>query len=306
MQESRPATTLATVARSARLLRSVTFGLTTVVLSLAAATAPANADGVTISAEGPRAIVTSTEQSTPRIDAKFTITDPTQTATGATICRKWKGHPRQDCQFRRFDGQPVLDEYDDEIWPDDNPQSRWNVAGAPGGWTVAYPIGFDPINREQCVAAAGTAAPFGAMIEVKNDAGTVLGTSTWTYAVKCTGIVGGASGPDRTKLSASHSVRSKPFRFYILDSEHRLSTFRICSYEGIYGSWRNCDYEDLRADQRTKNGWTITYTLTWNGLGSSTCQYVGRKWPSAGFRVQIYSSGLRKQLTLTRYTRLDC
>lgn len=107
-------------------------------------------------------------------------------------------------------------------------------------------------------------------------------------------------------MSASHSVRSKPSRFYILDSEHHLSSFRICSYEGIYGSWRNCDYEDLRADQRTKSGWTITYTLTWNGVGSSTCQYVGRKWPSAGFRVQIYSSGLRKQLTLTRYTRLDC
>lgn len=260
---------------------------------------------VSVTASGPERIVTSTDTSTGRILATFTIVDSSATATGAKICRSYADNGQQGCRYQRFDGQTLDDEYDD--WYDDDEYTRWDIVGAPGSWTVSYPIGFDEISREECLAAAWQDAPFAAAIQVMNDAGVVLATSGWTYAVACTGIEGNSLGPARSRVYAGKSTRSKPFRFLALDTRRVLKSYRVCHYDSIAGRYRDCDRERLTAEDRTKDGnWFLSYNLTWRAMGSSLCNYIGRKWPQAGIRVQFYDGNLDKRLTLYRGTRLDC
>ena len=54
---------------------------------------------VGVTSSGPAKVVTDTDSATGRIVATFTITDPTLTATGATICRGWGDEPRQGCRY---------------------------------------------------------------------------------------------------------------------------------------------------------------------------------------------------------------
>lgn len=68
----------------------------------------------------------------------------------------------------------------------------------------------------------------------------------------------------------------------------------------------SCDYEDLTSRERTDTGWTISYSLTFAATGSSTCAWIGRQWPDAGFRLQVFSGDLDKRLTLYGTTKLDC
>lgn len=279
-------------------------------LALLAWPPPASAqDGpVTVTASGPAKVVTSSDTSTGRILATFQISDTSLTATGATICRSSGDTTRQGCRYQRFDGQDVSDEYDDyeDDWYDDE-YTRWGIVGQPGSWTVSYPIGFDGISRVECLNAAWKDTPFAASIEVMNDAGVVIGTGSWTYSVVCTGIEGNAVGPERTRVYAGRSTKSKPFTFLVLDTKRVLSSYRICRYDSVSGRYSGCDRERLTARNRTKDGnWALSYTITWNPLGSSACSYVGRKWPQAGFRVEFYDRSLSKRLTLFRGTRLDC
>jgi hypothetical protein len=203
-------------------------------------------------------------------------------------------------------GQSVADEYSDEYYEDDE-YTRWDVVGQPGSWTVSYPIGFDAITREQCLDAAWKDAPFAADMQLMNDAGVVLATSTWTYAVACTGIEGGSAGPDRTRVYAGRSTKSKPFTFLVLDTTRELASYRICRYDSISGRYRGCDMERLMSRNRTDDGnWFINYHLTWGPVGSSACSYFDRKWPQAGFRVQFYDRDMDMRLSLVRGTRLNC
>ncbi len=271
---------------------------------------PALADSpVAIAASGPASITTSTDSSTGRVVATFVVTDSSRTATGATICRGYEDTKGQGCRYQRFDGQPVGDGYDDyyDDYDDyDDEYTRWDVVGTPGAWTVSYPIGFDAITREECLAATWRDAPFSATMSVMNDAGVVLATTEWVYQVRCTGIEGASAGPERTRVYAGRSTKSKPFTFVVLDTEHLLKSYRICRYDSVSGRYAGCDREVLRARNRTDDGWVVSYHLTWGPMGSSACAFVGRKWPQAGFRVQYYDRGLDRRLTLFRGTRLDC
>ena len=278
---------------------------------LLASVPPARADtGITVTASGPAKVVTDTDSSTGRIVATFTVTDPTLTATGARICRSYGDTKRQGCRYQRFDGQTVTDEFDeygDEYYYDEDEYTRWDVVGQPGSWTVSYPIGFDEITREQCLDAAWEDAPFAADMQVMNDAGVVLATGAWTYAVVCTGIEGAVAGPDRTRVYAGRSTTSKPFTFWALDTRRELASYRICRYFSGTGTYSGCDRERLTARNRTDDGtWVVSYRLTWRPLGSAACAYVGRKWPQAGVRVQFYDRDLKQRLSLFRGTRVDC
>lgn len=267
------------------------------------------ADGVTVQASGPKQVVTSTESSTGRITATFVVADPTMTATGATICRTYDGGGRYGCRYQRFDGQPVEDAdgyLDDPSDYADDEYARWDVSGRPGEWTVAYPIGFDGISREQCLGATWRDAPFAAVMDVKNDAGTILGSGNWTYRVLCTGIEGGSSGPERTRLSTSHSVTSKSFTFLALDTTKVLTSFRVCRYSSVTERYFACDREVLTRRNRQDENWAVSYSITWPAQGAAGCAYVGRKWPQEGLRVQFYDRDLDQRLSLFRGTRLDC
>lgn len=262
---------------------------------------------VGVTSSGPARVVTDTDSATGRIVATFTITDPTLTATGATICRSYGDEPRQGCRYQRFDGKPAADEWDDE-YVDDDEYRRWDVVGQPGSWTVSYPIGFDGITREECLTAAWDDPAFTAAMQVQNDAGVVIGTGSFTYDVVCTGIEGNSAGPARTRVSATRSVRSRPFGFLVLDARKVLASYRICQYDSVLGRYFNCDMERLTARQRTDDGknWGISYTITWQAMGSAACDYIDRKWPQAGFRVQYFDRSGDRVLTLFRGTRLDC
>lgn len=268
---------------------------------------PAAADSpVTVNASGPASITADTTRATGRILATFTIQDTSRTATGAKICRTIGSETGQACRYQRFDGTLVDD---DDYWDydDDDDYTRWDIVGEPGSWTVSYPIGFDRISREECLTAAWSDdSGFAATIDVMNDAGVVLGTGLWDYSVNCTGIAGGSTGPDRTRVSASRSTTSEPFNFLVQDSKHRLASYRICRYRPVVGGYNACDREDLTSRNRTKDGWGVSYRLTFNAMGSSACAYIDRKWPDAGFRVDFYDRAGVKRVTLYRYTELRC
>lgn len=267
---------------------------------------PAQADStVTVTASGPARIVTDTDSSTGRIVATFAVTDPTLTATGAKICRGYGDEPREGCRYERFDA--LGEDGDDFDYDGVNEYTRWDVVGQPGAWTVGYPVGFDGISREECLAAAWQDEQFSADMQVLNDAGAVLSTSRWTYEVECQGIEGNAVGPDRTRVYSGRSTRSKPFTFLVLDTTRQLASYRICRYDSISGKYRGCDMERLTAADRADDGnWVLSYHLTWQPVGSSTCSYIGRKWPQAGFRVQFYDRGMDMRVSLFRGTRVDC
>lgn len=262
---------------------------------------------VGVTSSGPAKVVTDTDSTTGRIVATFTITDPTLTATGATICRNWGDEVRQGCRYQRFDGQPVVDEWDDE-YVDDDEYARWDIVGQPGSWTVSYPIGFDGITREQCLTAAWDDPTFTASMQVQNDAGVVIGAGSFAYDVVCTGIEGNSAGPARSRVSATRSVRSKPFAFVVLDTRRVLASFRICQYDSIGGRYYDCDMERLAPKDRLEDGtgWGLTYTITWRPMGAQLCDYIDRKWPQAGLRVQYFDRAGERVLTLFRGTRLDC
>lgn len=283
---------------------SVGGGLLVIAVAAGVLSPPALADGpITVTSSGPASITTSSSTSTGRVVATFVITDASLTATGATICRSYDDKKRQGCEYRRFDQSPV-DEYGDPIEYD--AFTSWDVVGGQGNWTVSYPIGFDGISREECLAAGWRHTPFYASIEVQNDASVVLATGSWKYAVNCTGIEGGVTWPRKTQVSAGHSVTSKPWIYYVLDTRHVLNTFRICRYNSYLDRYDSCDYEDLTSKDRTDTGWTVSYTLTFDAMGSTTCAWIGRKWPDAGFRLQLFSGDLDRRLTLYGTTKLDC
>ena len=270
---------------------------------------PAQAEtGITVAVSGPARITASTLEPTGRILANFTVTDPTMTATGATICRAFGESRRQGCRYQRFDGVVVeSDDWYDDLADEDDEYTRWDVIGQPGSWTVSYPIGFEEMSDQECLAAALLDKPFEASIEVMNDAGAILATGSFSYEVTCTGIAGGSTGPDRTRVYASRSARSQPFTFLAVDTKRILSAYRICQYSSITERYSNCDYEQLTTKHRTKDGnWYLSYYLNWGPLGSSSCGYVGRKWPQAGFRVQWYDRSMKQQLSLFRGTNTDC
>ncbi len=249
-------------------------------------------------------IVANSFTPTGRILATFTVTDTSLTATGATICGNYGDEKRKACRYQRFDGQSIDDDWDDD---EDDDYIRWDIVGQPGSWTVSYPIGFDPISREECLTAAWNENPdFFASIDVMNDAGVVLGTGEFPYTVKCTGLEGGATGPDRTRVYAGKATKSQAFTFVALDSTKILKSYRVCQYSSSTGRYTKCDRERLLAKNRYKDGWAVTYNLTYPALGSSRCAYVGRKWPQEGLRIEYYDGSLKKRLTLFRGTRLDC
>lgn len=260
---------------------------------------------VTVTTSGPSTIVTDTSTSTGRIVATFTVADTSLTATGAIICRGAADKKATGCQYRRFDTPEPVDEYGDPVYDDDE-YTAWEVTGGPGNWVVQYPIGFDPISREQCLNAAWGKKPFSANMQVVNDDSTVLAQGSWQYAVDCTGIEGASSGPKRTRVYSGRTAESKAFTFWVLDANHKLNAFRVCRYNAMTDAYGACDYEDLASRHRTKDGWQVTYSLTFRPMGSSLCSWVGRTWPDAGFRMQFYSGDLDKELTLYSTTRLDC
>lgn len=279
-----------------------------IVLALAVVTAlpspPAFADGpVTVTSTGPTSVTTSSSTSTGRVVATFVITDTSLTATGATICRSYDDKKQQGCVYQRFDA-PAVDEYGDPVEYDE--YTSWDVGGGPGSWTVSYPIGFDGISREECLAAGWRKTPFYASIEVLNDDSVVLATGSWKYSVNCTGIEGAVNWPRKTMVYAGRSSRSKPWIYYVLDTRHVLNTYRICRYNSFLDRYDSCDYEDLTTRERTDTGWTVSYSLTFGAMGSSTCAWVGRKWPDAGFRLELYSGDLDKRLTMYGTTKMDC
>ena len=265
---------------------------------------PAAADGpVTVASSGPASITTSTDTTTGRVLATFVISDTSLTATGATICKAYDDKKQLGCVYRRFD-TPSMDEWGD---PEEyDPYTSWDVVGGPGNWTVSYPIGFDGISREECLAAGWRHTPFYASIDVQNDAGVVLATGSWKYSVECTGIEGGVTWPRKTRVYAGHATRSKFWKYYVLDTRHVLKTYRICRFNYFRDRYGSCDYEKLTARHRTDTGWIISYALTYGAMGSSTCAWIGRKWPDAGFRLELYSGNLNKRLTMWGTTKLDC
>jgi hypothetical protein len=289
-----------------------TIALTTVLGLSSLGLKPAIADSpVTVTSSGPATITTSSLNPTGRILATFTITDTSKTATGATICRNWGNEKKQGCRYQRFDGKEVgSDEgLDDEDWDtdDDDEYSRWDILGSPGQWTISYPIGFDYISREQCLTAAWNKDPdFFANIEVLNDAGVLLATNSFNYVVNCTGVEGGATSPQETRVYSNKSVKSKSFSFFVVDRKRVLKSYRICNYNWYSGKYYACDREKLTQKTRDDEGWILSYSLTFPAYGSTTCAYIGRKWPDAGFRVEFYDSSLDKVITLYKYTRLDC
>ena len=119
---------------------------------------------------------------------------------------------------------------------------------------------------------------FAADIEVMNDAGVALAVGAWTYRVVCAGNEGNSAGPERTRLSASRSTRSKVITFLVLGTKRVLTSYRICRYDSVSGRYRGCDRERLTARNRTKDG----------------------------FRVQFYDRDLKQRLSLFRGTRPDC
>jgi len=274
--------------------------------------APPTATGETfpveVQATGPQSITASTQRPTGRIVATFTISDPTLTATGATICRSFGEKTEVGCRYQRFDGQDVSDSWDDDVYYDDDDEYvGWTIDGQPGSWIVSYPIGFEEISREECVAATwGEDGPFSAAIDVQNDAGTLIGAAQWDYQVNCTGIVGGALGPEKTRVFAGRGTESKSFDFLVVDKERILDSYRICNYNAISGRYFGCDREDLKKRDRTDDGWAVSYSITWNAVGSATCRYIDRQWPQAGLRVQFYDDDLRKQLQIFKGTQLRC
>lgn len=266
---------------------------------------------VTVTSSGPATITTSSLTPTGRILATFTITDASKTATGATICRNWGEEKRQGCRYQRFDGKVVEgdDYWDDEDWETDldDDYNRWDIVGSPGQWTVSYPIGFDYISREQCLTAAWNKNPnFFANIDVLNDAGVVLATNSFNYSVTCTGVEGGATSPEETRVYSNKSAKSKGFNFYVVDQKRLLKSYRICNYNWYSGKYYACDLEKLTQSNRKDNSWILSYTLTFPAYGSATCSYINRKWPDAGFRVEFYDASFDKIVTLYKYTRLDC
>jgi len=281
-----------------------------VVVTVAGAPA-AKAEGLPVSVEasGPQTVTASTEEPTGRIVATFVITDPTLTATGGTICRDYGDSSDVGCRYQRFDGQDVSDSWDDDdyYFDDDDEYVRWDITGAPGSWTVSYPIGYDDISRDECVAAEWDEdARFAVTLDVQNDAGTIIGTGSWDYRVNCTGIVGGSLGPEKTRVYASRGTQSKSFDFLVIDKDRVLDSYRVCNYNAITGRYFGCDREDLKKRDRTEDGWAVSYNITWNAVGSATCRYIDRQWPQAGLRVQFYDDNLKKKLQLFRGTQLRC
>ena len=281
------------------------FGLSPLTAGAAAAESP-----VTVTSSGPATITASSLTPTGRILATFAISDASKTATGATICKNWGKEKKQGCRYQRFDGKAVeSDEYWEDDWDDDydDEYTRWDIVGSPGQWTISYPIGFDYISREQCLTAAWNKNPdFFANIDVMNDAGVVLATNSFKYTVKCTGVEGGATSAEETRVYANKSVKSKGFNFFVVDQKRILKSYRICNYNWYSGKYYACDREKLTKKNRSDEGWLLSYSLTFPAYGSSTCSYIDRKWPSAGFRVEFYDSSLDKVLTLHKYTRLNC
>lgn len=299
------------MARGSRLRQGLIIGLSTLsfgLVGISAGFAHAN-EPVVVTSSGPASVTASSLSSTGRILATFTVTDTSLTATGATICRSWGEKKRQACDYNRFDGQ-VLDDEDD-YWDDedygDEEYSRWDIVGIPGQWTVSYPIGFEEISREECITAAWSDKPgFAATMEVLNNAGVVLATNTFNYKVICTGVEGGSTGPEETRVYAARATVSKPFNFYVIDTKRVLKSYRVCRYNSISGKYANCDREKLTKSDQTKEGWGVSYNLTWQALGSSACTLVDRKWPQSGIRVEFYDASLDKIVSLFRGTRLDC
>lgn len=259
---------------------------------------------VTVTAYGPERIVATTYSATGRKVVTFDITDSSLTATGATICIRLGNGDRQGCRYQRFDGQAV----DDDEYGSDDEYTRWNIIGVPGRWTIGYPVGFDAMSREQCIDTLDSpkGARYAAIIEVMNDAGTVLSTGSWAYEVTCTGLLGGATGPKRTRVFASRSTTSKPFEFSVLDTRHLLESYRICNYSSITGRYFGCDREQLTKRHRTDFGWYLNYSMTYPAMGSGACQYIGRQWPQSGIRIQFYDGSYDKRVTVFWGTRLDC
>lgn len=296
----------------ARRFRSLAVGAACTAL-LVTGLPPATAESVvTVRSSGPASIVTSTDSSTGRVVATFAISDPTLTATGATICRSYGEFTRRGCRYQRFDGQAVddsadwYDEWDEPSYDDDDEYVRWDIVGQPGNWTVSYPVGFDGISREECLTAAWKKAPFLTQIQVMNDAGAILGTGEWSTQVTCTGIEGNATGPASTRVSAGRSTQSKPFTFLALDAKRVLTSYRICRYSSITGRYSACDLERLTAKDRSGANWFLSYTVSWRPLGSTVCQYYGRKWLQSGLRVQFYDRAMSQRLSLFWGTKVDC
>jgi hypothetical protein len=292
----------------------LTIGTATVIPSgVAAENAP-----VSVVVSGTGSVTAGTDRPSGRVTTNFAITDTSLTATGAKICRGYSKEKNLGCRYLRLDGVDLSNTTDDDYWDDDeddywadydptDPYQRWDITGTPGSWNIAYPIGFEDITREECLHAAwDKSSKFEATIEVMNNAGTVLATAVSPFSVTCTGIEGGSAGPQKTQVYANKSAKSKSFTFFVVDTQHKLSSYRICRYLSATDSYFACDREDLKSRSKTDEGWTLGYNLTWSALGSSSCNYVDRKWPRSGFRVQFYDRDQDQVMTLYRTTQLRC
>jgi hypothetical protein len=278
--------------------------------------APAHAQSpVSITSAPPERLVATVGKPTGRVLTTFTITDSSLTATGARICRILPQGTKRGCRYQRFDQLPLPDD-DDDFWDDDDwdnidpAYSDWAITGDPGEWTIGYPIGFDDISREECLVSHFNKNPFKAQIEVMNDAGTVLGTATQDYRVTCTGIAGHASSPDRTRVFSNKGAKSASMGFLVLDTKYTLDSYRVCQYSGIGGRYFNCDRQVLKRSGAGSNkkdfGWFLSYSITYQPMGSTLCSYISRRWPQSGMRIEFYDKRLRKELTLFTATRLNC
>jgi len=264
---------------------------------------------VTIQSSGPERFAATTGKPTGRVVATFEITDASLTATGARICRILPEGTKRGCRYQRFDLVELDDDDWDDDWDDIEPEyADWTITGAPGSWTVGYPIGYEDIPPEECLVSYFNKNPFKASIEVMNDAGTVLASGNQNYRVACTGIAGNSTGPDRTRVYSGKSSKSQGLAFLVLDTKFTLDSYRACQYNSISGRYYACERKELKRSGKQKRdyGWVLSYNLTWRPMGSSLCSYIARKWPQAGVRVEFYDARMRKELTLFRGTRLTC
>lgn len=270
---------------------------------------------VTITSAPPERLVATVDQPTGRVLTTFTIADTSLTATGARICRILPQGTKRGCRYQRFDQVSLADDdddfWDDDDWDDIDPAYRdWTITGAPGEWTIGYPVGYEDIPREECLQAHFNKNPFKAHIEVLNNAGTVLATASQDYRVTCTGIAGTASSPDRTRVFSNRATKSGSMNFLVLDTKHTLDSYRVCQYDGIGGRYFKCDREVLKRTGNRKNkqdfGWFLSYNINYKPMGSALCSTISRRWPQSGLRIEFYDKRLRKELTLFTATRLTC
>jgi hypothetical protein len=298
------------------MLRAPIAFITGTLLAGSLTLSPASAESpVTIDTSGPEKFAATIGQPTGRVVINFIIADASSTATGARICRILPEGTKRGCRYQRFDQVDIEDDDDDywddddDFWDDIDPEYRdWTITGAPGNWTVGFPIGYEDISREECLLSHFNKNPFKAQIEVMNDAGTVLATTSRNYRVACTGVAGNASSPDRTRVYSGRSTKSKGMGFIVLDTKYTLDSYRVCQYSGVSGRYFNCERKVLKRSGKDKTdfGWFLTYNITYQPMGTALCSYIARKWPQSGIRVEFYDKKLRKELTLFTATRLTC